>query len=109
MGIETIIAIVAILICLWVFFKIENHKQTVRIIILVIIIVVVYFSIMTWFGSEQGDINSTGSVIKSVYGYIGWVGETGSVVVNGVKSSIKTVGNAVMGNKTETLPDDGRR
>ncbi len=87
--------------------QLEHHSRRVKFFIMLIIGVLLYFSLVGLFSSDQVDLTSPKGIVNGGYVYVGWLGDTFASLWGVGKDTVKTVGNIVKLNQTET--SDGRR
>lgn len=89
--------------------KSEHHLRKIKLAIILIALILIYFSVVTWFNSDQIDLSSPGGIVNAVYVYFGWVGETGNKIFGIGKDTFNAVGDVIKTNQTEKKKiDDGR-
>jgi hypothetical protein len=107
-----LIIIALILIVLFVIttaIHLEHKFKAIKAVVLVVIVLVIGSSIYTWVKNDNNDLNSPKGVANSIYLYIGWLGDMGETILDVSKSSIRTVGNVINGNQTNSRIFDGRK
>ncbi|MAH51708.1 hypothetical protein CMI37_38180 [Candidatus Pacearchaeota archaeon] len=85
--------------------RVEHGGRKVKIVALILIGLLLYFSIANLFTSEKVDLTSPRGIIKAVYIYFGWLGQTASTLWDIGAGTFRTVGNAINFNVTESDPE----
>ena len=101
-GVLTLIVVAIFIVAALYYLKLEHHGRKVKVIIILLICVVIYFSIIGIFTSNEVDITSPRGIVKGVYLYVGWIGQTASNLWEVGTDTVKTVGNAIKINNTKT-------
>jgi len=95
-----IIIIVVFVLLGLIFLRLEHHGRKIKLIVLVLIGLLLYFSIANLFTSEQTDLSSPKGIMRAVYIYFGWLGQTASKLWDVGKDTVTAVGNAIKFNMT---------
>jgi len=92
--IQWIIIGVFVLVGFW-YLKMEHHTRKGKAVVIVVIVALLYFSMIGIFSSEKVDLTSPSGIVKGVYIYFGWMGQTIGNLWNIGASTVSTVGNAI--------------
>lgn len=96
------IAVIVLVIFGLYLIKFEHFEKRVKLVILAILALLIYFSIISVLSSEVIDLKTSRGVIKAGYLYFGWLGNTASALWDIGTSTVRTVGNAINLNITES-------
>jgi hypothetical protein len=105
------IIIVLLLVLGSVVLKFEHHGRKILLSIAIIIGVLLYFSIMAIMNSSEVDLNTPSGVVKGIYIWAGWLGNSFVELFDVGKNAVAGIGN-VINQVNSTKPEnafDGRR
>ena len=88
-------------------FRVEHLGKKVKLVILIFLAFLLYLSVVTVFSGDNFDLTSPQGIVKGVYAYVGWMGDTASNLFDVGKQTVVLVGDAIKINSTDE--GDGRR
>ena len=95
------LVVIAILVILgFLFIKFYHTGMKIKLVLLVLLALLLYFSISGLMASVDIDISSPQDVMKGVYLYFGWLGQTGGQVWDVGKTTAHTIKEVVTFNTT---------
>lgn len=102
--------IIGVLIAIgFIFLKFDHHAKLIKTAVMVVLLLLLYFSLSATLKSTETDLSTPTGVIKTIYAYFGWIGQTGAELFDIGKDTVSLVGNVIKINQTEIkekeLPD----